>query len=60
MEIILMVVAGIIVFIIAIISIIKGLTHRVQATTQDLKRKSKAFKKELMSLKEKRKTTLKH
>jgi len=55
-----MVVAGIIVFIIAIISIIKGLTHRVQAPTQDLKRKSKAFKKELMSLKEKRKTTLKH
>lgn len=55
MEIILMVVAGIIVFIIAILSIIKGVTHRVQAPTEDLRGEISSLQKRVDELEDEKK-----
>lgn len=55
MEIILILVAGIIVFIIAIISIIRGVTYRVLAPTKDLKDEISKLQKRINELENEKK-----
>src|SRR5699024_11527234 len=55
LEIILILVAGIIVFIIAIISIIRGVTYRVQAPTKNLKDEVSKLQKRVNELENEKK-----
>lgn len=57
MEIILMFVAGMIVFIIAVMAILKGVTHRIKAPTDDLNNKISNFEKRVIDLENKKDST---
>lgn len=56
MEIIFMFIAGFIVFIIAIIAIIKAVTHRINIPTEDLKEEMSKLKKRVNELENEKKS----
>lgn len=56
MEIIFMLVAGFIVFIIAIIAIINGVTNRIKSPTDDLRQELSTLKKRVSALENEKKS----